>query len=113
MKNYLSLVIIVKDEGEYVNEFIEYYRLLGVDHFYFYDNDSAIPLAQSIKKHSAYVTINNISGKKRQLDAYNHYLDNYKQDSRWAGFIDLDEFIVPKMKRLFGTPKPSGFSAPE
>jgi len=96
MKNYLSLVIIVKDEDLYLDEFIHYYRLLGVDHFYFYDNDSATPLTQSLKKHKDYVTIHTISGKARQMDAYRHHILTYKKDSRWAGFIDLDEFIVPK-----------------
>lgn len=96
MKNYLSLVIIVKDEDDYLDEFIYYYRLLGVDHFYFYDNDSAIPLTQSLKKHKDYVTIHTISGKARQLDAYRHHILTYKKDTRWSGFIDIDEFIVPK-----------------
>jgi hypothetical protein len=98
MKRFLSLVVIVKDEDSYIDEFIEYYKLLGVDHFYFYDNDSAIPLNTSLRKYKKIVTINSIHGRARQMDAYRHYLGTYKNESRWAGFIDLDEFIVPKTK---------------
>lgn len=96
MKNFLSLVIIVKDEDAFLDEFIAYYKMLGVDHFYFYDNDSAIPLKTSLERHKKYVTINTISGRAKQMDAYQHYINTYKKDSRWAGFIDLDEFILPK-----------------
>ncbi|MFT2007608.1 glycosyltransferase family 92 protein [Pontibacter sp. 13R65] len=97
MKNYLSLVIIVKDEDAYLKEFIEYYKILGVNHFYFYDNDSTIPVSKSLAGYNkSLITINRISGKARQMDAYKHYLSTYGKDSRWAGFIDLDEFIVPK-----------------
>jgi len=96
MSNFLSLVIIVKDEDSYLDEFIEYYKLLGVDHFYFYDNDSEIPLTTSLRKHQDIVTTHKISGRAKQMEAYKHYISTYKKDSRWAGFIDLDEFIVPK-----------------
>jgi len=96
MKNFLSLVVIVKDEDAYLKEFIEYYKLLGVDHFYFYDNESANPLTNSLKEYRKSVTINTIKGKAKQMEAYSHYLSKYKKDTRWAAFIDLDEFIVPK-----------------
>jgi hypothetical protein len=95
-RHYLSLVVIVKDEDAYLEEFIEYYKLLGVDHFYFYDNDSVNPLKESLKRYKKDVTINRIKGKARQLPAYRHYVNTYGRSSRWAGFIDLDEFIVPK-----------------
>jgi hypothetical protein len=95
-RHYLSLVVIVKDEDAYLQEFIEYYKLLGVDHFYFYDNESAVPLTHSLKKYRNIVTINRIKGKAKQIYAYNHYLSIYGWRSRWAGFVDLDEFIVPK-----------------
>lgn len=95
-RHYLSLVIIVKDEDAYLKEFIEYYKLLGVDHFYFYDNESANPLTTLLKEYKKDVTIHRIKGRAMQLPAYYHYLKTYGRNSRWAGFIDLDEFIVPK-----------------
>ena len=30
-----------------------------------------------------------------QLFAYDHCLQTYGQESKWIGFIDTDEFIVP------------------
>ena len=43
MKYFLSLTAIIKDE-DYLEEFIIYYMILGVEHFFLYDNESTIPL---------------------------------------------------------------------
>jgi ABC-type polysaccharide/polyol phosphate export permease len=96
MKNYLSVVAIAFNEDPYINEFIHYYRLLGVDHFYFYDNGSTVPLSATIKQHAAYCTVIDFPGKARQMEAYKHYKNTYGKDTRWAAFLDLDEYIVPK-----------------
>ena len=32
---------ILKDEDAFVEEWVAYHRILGVDHFYLYDNDPA------------------------------------------------------------------------
>ena len=96
MKNYLSVVAIAYNEDPYFNEFIHYYRLLGVDHFYFYDNGNTIPLSETIRQHAAYCTVIDFPGKARQMEAYLHYCRTFGKDSRWAAFIDLDEYIVPK-----------------
>lgn len=37
----LTFVAIVKDEGPYLIEWIEYHQFLGVDHFLIYDNGSS------------------------------------------------------------------------
>ncbi|GMO23401.1 MAG: hypothetical protein Ta2B_02600 [Termitinemataceae bacterium] len=36
----LSIVAIVKNEASYIKEWIEYHRLVGVDRFYIYDDNS-------------------------------------------------------------------------
>ena len=38
--NKLSVVTLMKDEDRYLKEWIEYYRIVGADHFYIYDNRS-------------------------------------------------------------------------
>jgi len=39
--NFLSIVAIAKNEGIYFKEWIEYHRLVGVEKFYIYDNESS------------------------------------------------------------------------
>jgi len=95
---YLTLCCIVKDENEYLEEWINYHRKIGVQHFYIYDNQSKKPVRQTLQKSGLikYVTVTRIFGKVKQLQAYNHCLKRFGNDSQWIGFIDIDEFIVPK-----------------
>lgn len=95
---YISLCCIVKDEDEYLEEWINYHHKIGIEKFYFYDNESKTPLKVSlnhlIKK--GIVNVDEISGKPMQMAAYADCLKKYGKKSRWIGFIDMDEFIVPK-----------------
>ncbi|MBR0260666.1 MAG: glycosyltransferase family 2 protein [Selenomonadaceae bacterium] len=36
----LAIVAILKNEGRYLKEWLDYHLSAGVDHFYLYDNDS-------------------------------------------------------------------------
>src|SRR3984957_13412863 len=40
-KHQLSICAIFKDEACFLKEWIEYHRLVGVDHFYLYNNESS------------------------------------------------------------------------
>lgn len=97
----LSICMIFKNEAAYLKEWIEYHRLVGVQHFYLY-NDHSIDhyqrvLAPYIRK--GIVELLNppkISGwNERQTMAYNKILKRSQQISKWVAFIDSDEFLVP------------------
>lgn len=96
--NYLSLCCILKDENQYLPEWLDYHRKVGVEHFYLYDHESSVPvsrvLAQQITE--GIVNVTRISGKAAQFPAYKHCLEHFGKDSKWIGFIDMDEFAVPK-----------------
>ena len=100
MKKYqLAICSIFKNEGKYIQEWIEYHKLIGVEHFYLYDNDSTddiTVLQQYIDEGT--LTLNRISGVAMQMPAYNHFLNTYKEEVEWCAIIDLDEFIVPTEK---------------
>lgn len=97
-KYKLAICAIMKNEGPYLREWIEYHRLVGVDKFYLYDNDSSDDtkriLAPYIK--SGLVEYTYFPGEKRQLPAYQDCIARFKMDAKWIAFVDLDEFIVPK-----------------
>lgn len=40
MKIKLAICVIVKNEAPYMKEWIDYHRLVGVEKFYVYDNES-------------------------------------------------------------------------
>ena len=93
----LAIVSIAKNEGPYVKEWIEYHRLVGVSHFYFYDNESEDGTLEILKPYieDGTVTYTLIRGKARQLDAYNDAIKRFKDECRYMAFIDLDEFLKP------------------
>lgn len=44
-KQFLAVCVIIKNEARYLAEWIVYHQLVGVDHFYIYDNNSEDDLA--------------------------------------------------------------------
>ncbi len=95
---YLSLCLIIKDENPYLKEWLDYHILLGIDHFWIYDNESQEPVVNAIPEYikKGWVTVNPIRGKGMQLYAYDHCIQTYGYLTKWIGFIDTDEFLVPK-----------------
>lgn len=101
MKKYqLSICAIFKNEERYLREWIEYHRMIGIDHFYLYNNDSTdfYKMALADYVNNGIVSLFDISGEKQQMPAYNHALSIAKEESDWLAIIDLDEFIIPKDK---------------
>lgn len=96
---YVALCCIIKDENEYLEEWINYHLKIGVEHFYIYDNGSKIPITVTLEKNNLtkYTTVIYMPGKARQVKAYGHCLKNFGKAYKWIGFIDTDEFIVPKL----------------
>lgn len=96
-KYNLSLVLAVKDEADYLVEFIEYYKLIGVDHFYIYNNNGTDNTPQILPPYiqSGLVTYQDYPGEKVQKDIYNHAIEHYRMKTRWMAIVDIDEFIVP------------------
>ena len=90
----VALTCIIKDE-QYLEEFIIYHHLIGIQHFYIYDNDSKIPIKTRLI-HPFFLkkcTIINFPGKAQQLNAYNHCKDEVKSFVDWLIVIDGDEYI--------------------
>jgi hypothetical protein len=97
IKYYLSLCLFVKNET-YLEEFIIYYKILGVEHFYIYDNESSHPIRDRLNNHnySDYITFIDFCGEYQQLNAYNHCLTHFGNETEWLIVVDSDEYILPK-----------------
>lgn len=96
-KYLLSICAIFKNEAPYMKEWIEYYILMGVDHFYLYNNNSEDDfedvLAPYVEK--GVVTLHNWPDIPGQISAYRHWYENYRNETNWCTFLDLDEFLCP------------------
>ena len=95
---YLGLCAIVKDEDLFLEEWICHHALLGVEAFIIYDNGSAYPVRERLRPYmdKSFLTVVNMRGKARQMIAYNHCLRVFGRNFRWLGFLDLDEYAIPK-----------------
>lgn len=95
--NYLSLCAIVKDEGVALHEWVRHHLLVGVEHFFLYDNDSRIPVKKILKRYvdRGLATVIDFPGHERQLPAYNDCLKAHGHTSHWMAFLDADEFLFP------------------
>ena len=94
---YLTLCAIAKNEGRYLQEWIEYHKMLGVEKFFIYDNESADNTREILQP---YIDTNLVEycyfpGKKMQLKAYANCVRKHKRHTKYLGFLDIDEFIVP------------------
>lgn len=95
-----NLVIcgIFKDEAPFLKEWVTYHHLLGVEHFYLYNNNSTDDFANALDefiKHGI-VTLIDWPIIPGQLSAYSNFYKEYAQDTQWVSFLDIDEFIVPR-----------------
>lgn len=95
--HYLSACCIVKDEDPFLHEWLTYHALLGVEHFYIYDNESARPAREhpAVQKYlrAGRATVFEVQGKEMQIPVYDQCLELYGKNNKWIAFIDLDEFI--------------------
>ena len=94
----LAVVAILKNEGHYLKEWLDYHLLAGVNHFYLYDNESSDNQREVAAPYVKAGLVNYISmpGKAMQMVAYNDAVNRFKFQCRYMVFIDGDEFIFPK-----------------
>jgi len=98
-KNYKynsAIVSIIKNEALYLDEWIAYHRdVVGVDHFYLYNNNSSDNTAKVLEKYvkKGIVDFVNLKGQQRQVDAYNLAILSHKAEAKYLVVIDVDEFL--------------------
>ncbi len=107
----LAFATIFKRENAYLREWLEYHRLVGVEHFYLYDNDGEAEAKELLQP---YVDAGVVTRHPwTQLDgtrhdratpfgqrnknhmAFAHAAQHYRSDAQWIMKIDVDEFLVP------------------
>lgn len=94
MKN-LAVCTIVKNEGLYIEEWLEFHLLQGVEHFFIYDNESSdgLPTILAPYIRAELVTYKLWPGTAQQMKTFAHCIENYRDFAKWMAFIDVDEFL--------------------
>lgn len=99
---YCSVCLIIRDENEYLEEWLRWHIGQGVEHFYIYDHGSKQPIKEFVQSLGTEIsdkaTVIDWSGKHKdaQPEAYNHCLKYFRGESRWIGFLDADEQVRVK-----------------
>lgn len=96
-KYYSTICAIFKNEGTYLKEWVEYNKLIGIDHIYLYNNNSTDNYLEVLAPYlqDKYITLKDWTRNQAQMEAYVDCIESFSGEANWIGFIDLDEFIVP------------------
>jgi Glycosyltransferase family 92 len=95
---YLAICAIFRDEAPYLAEWITFHQLVGVEHFFLYDNNSTDDCAAVLRP---FITAGTVTleqwpipfHEKAQRQAYSHCLESVRGRVRWLACIDIDEFL--------------------
>lgn len=100
---------MVRNEAPYMAEWIEFHRMMGVNHFFIYDNgsnDGTVELLSSYVDDGLVTLVNwadflkgwegvaGTNGRTQKL-AMLHCIANFGHLVEWMAFIDADEFLFP------------------
>ena len=99
----LSIGMMFRDEAPYLKEWIEFHRLVGVEHFYLVNNKSVDNYLTILKPYirQGIVTLlqeeedTPIGWGHIQIKASNKILSRATGQTKWLAFLDADEFLVP------------------
>ena len=101
----LSIGALFQNEAPYLKEWIEYHKLLGVEHFYLYNNYSSDNYLEVLKPYIQEGVVE-LKDELTQADTiqifypmqckcYTNCCKIASGISKWIAFIDIDEFLVP------------------
>ena len=88
----ISLCTIIKDEAPYIIEWIEFFRLQGVDRFIIYDDESSDNVTLLSELYDE-VYPGGCVGRRNQSVNFQHCVNTFGEDSEWKLIEDVDEFI--------------------
>lgn len=98
----MAVASMFLNEAKYFKEWIDYHLMIGVEHFWLYNDGSTdnwqevlqpyidkgiVEVYEKWNSHHSWVV--------RQVNAFGDSLSKAEGKTKWFAFIDLDEFIVP------------------
>lgn len=91
---------VIKDEQQYLEEWINHNLNLGFDEIWLYEDFNSIPHNDICDKYPQ-VHLNKIEDieskinvRDKQTSTWNYFINEYKDQFDWVAFIDIDEFIM-------------------
>lgn len=97
----VSLCCVFQNEADWLREWIEYHKLVGISHFYLYNNDSKDKYLEVLTPYLLTGEVELFEYSKTPFQVcdqpliYNHALSLACGHSQWLAAFDTDEFLVP------------------
>lgn len=91
--NYLTLASILKDEHDYMSDFVKYHKFVGVEKFVFYDRE--YHKLHHMFKDDPSVTVIHFPEPKTHADAWCEAVRAHQTNTVWLALIDADQALVP------------------
>jgi len=102
----LAICAVFQNEEFFLKEWLEFHKLIGVQHFYLYNNLSDDHSLSILKPYVEKGEVDLIDWPVEvrtvreyldllQLPVYHHALTQFKEEACWIAFIDIDEFLFP------------------
>jgi len=86
-----------KNSARYLAEWIEFHLIVGVEHFYLYDNNSTDDCQTVLEPYirAGIVTLTPWPNVPAFPSSSIHCIENFGHLARWIAFLDDDEFLFP------------------
>jgi hypothetical protein len=105
-KYYLALTSVFRNEARFLKEWIEFYKLMGVEHFYLYNRLSEDNYMQVLEPYiqSGLVDLTQLTYEPKNAVEWRSLVQNkaylnasiaVKNEVEWLICLDADEFIYP------------------
>ena len=100
-KYYFSVCAIFKDEAPYLKEWVEYHKVIKTSHLYLYNNFSSDNYLEILTPYieEGFVTLIDFPYEYAQMKAYEDCYKQYRNETTWLAFFDLDEFVCPTIEK--------------
>jgi hypothetical protein len=101
----VALCCRIRDEGRYLEEWIEYYLAAGVEHFFFYEKlseDNYRPVLETYINRGIVTLSDNWPHTPVSPAAEQDCILRSIGRFEWVGFVDADEFLVTRDNRSIG-----------
>lgn len=101
-KYELGIIVIAKNESEYIQEWCSFHKIVGVDKIILFDNESTDNMKECLQPYidSGFVEYHYWEGRVQQLPVYNEGLRLAKSDFKYLAFIDCDEYLFCDNKTI-------------
>lgn len=101
-----AICVIIKDENEYLDEWLTHHLNLGIDEIFLYEDNGSKSHSDIIKPYGNRVHLIPIDDiyknnpkpehSRNQINLFNWFPMEFKNKFDWVLFIDLDEFLILK-----------------